>query len=139
MERSQLLRRGIWAQVSDRPNRTQPAINQLGSWRSWSRSATNRRQDGDTDTFRFERELEQLRKEMELASSTGSSSTAATSGQNSPYTGPITPGTPSQQIDGDVASPLVLPGVRENAADMEVPELVLDRAVDMLDGKTKTA
>lgn len=82
-----------------------------------------------TDAFaRFEKELEKLRKEMELASATGSLSGPSTNA--SPYTEPISPNEgDDSRTDIDVNnSPLVLPGTNENAADMEVPDLVLEKA-----------
>jgi hypothetical protein len=70
---------------------------------------------------RFEKELEKLRKEMELASATGSLSGPSTNA--SPWTEPASPN------DRDMEnSPLVLPGTNQHAADMEVPELVLEKA-----------
>jgi hypothetical protein len=84
---------------------------------------------GMTDTFaRFEKELEKLRKEMELASATGSLSGPSTNA--SPYTEPISPNEgDDSRTDIDVNnSPLVLPGTNENAADMEVPDLILEKA-----------
>lgn len=72
---------------------------------------------------------------MEIASSTASSQRDLSS-QNSPYVEPVTPITPGglslpdKDADADVASPLILPGTKENAADMEVPEMMLDRAAD---------
>ena len=86
---------------------------------------------------KFERELERLRKEMELASASGTSlaSTAATpSAPSTPY---LDVGHPSPSVsvadsttDGHNldASPLMLPGTKENAADMEIPELTLSNA-----------
>lgn len=102
---------------------------------------------------KFERELEKLRKEMELASATGSSvSSAGGSGTapTTPGTGPSTggagsaPSTPfldtpyarseaGDANDGLAASPLVLPGLKQRASDMEVPELTLDKAAAEVD------
>lgn len=69
-----------------------------------------------------------MRKEMELASATGSLSGPSTNA--SPYTEPASPSDPDgSQADVDVnGSPLVLPGTNQHAADMEVPELVLEKA-----------
>jgi hypothetical protein len=58
---------------------------------------------------------------MELASATGSLSGPSTNA--SPWTEPASPN------DRDMEnSPLVLPGTNQHAADMEVPELVLEKA-----------
>lgn len=81
-------------------------------------------------TRRFERELEKLRKEMELASSTGApSSTASTSAPSTPYVdggsegGSVYEDGREDRVDGDglADSPLVLP-----ARGADVPELHLD-------------
>jgi hypothetical protein len=69
---------------------------------------------------RFEKELEKLRKEMELASATGSLSGPSTNG--SPYTEPASPNDGSHG-GGIESSPLVLPGTSQN----NIPELVLDK------------
>ncbi|ORY28316.1 putative integral to membrane protein [Naematelia encephala] len=86
---------------------------------------------------KFERELERLRKEMELASATG---TNTASSQPSPSN----PSTPfmNQSFDTDTGdalanSPLVLPGTKQSAADMEVPELELDKAAHEVERDTK--
>ena len=74
---------------------------------------------------------------MELASASGmslASSAPTPSVPSTPYADqPISPSTQGDHTDGDTsfgldASPLVLPGTREHAADMEVPEMMLDRA-----------
>ena len=89
------------------------------------------------DLHRFEKELERLRKEMELASASGTSLATATPSQPStPYIDhPISPSTQGDHTEGEGdsshnldASPLILPGIREHAADMEVPEMMLDKA-----------
>lgn len=100
---------------------------------------------------KFERELEKLRKEMELASATGTSTSGGSVGTapTTPGTGPSTggasaPSTPfldtpyarseaGDAHDGLAASPLVLPGAKQSAADMEVPELTLDKAAAEVD------
>lgn len=89
---------------------------------------------------KFEKELEKLRKEMELASATGSatSNAASPSLPSSPYVDVAA--SPSSTSADDLAnSPLALPGARENAMDLEVPELILDRAADEVEqeGLTK--
>lgn len=76
---------------------------------------------------RFERELERLRKEMELASATGSSS-STTSGLSP--SAPGTPFVPTGESSGALgldASPLVLPGTDSQ---VDVPSLALDQAED---------
>ncbi|KAK8869577.1 hypothetical protein IAR55_000144 [Kwoniella newhampshirensis] len=87
---------------------------------------------------KFERELERLRKEMELASATGSTTSTSS-------TAPPSPPSPSYtdaqgEDDGDhehyltdtadalANSPLVLPGTNQSASELEVPEMVLDQA-----------
>ncbi|WVW82794.1 hypothetical protein I302_104805 [Kwoniella bestiolae CBS 10118] len=112
---------------------------------------------------KFERELEILRKEMELASATGtsSSSIASTSTPQSPST--FTEGEPAndssseqsvyESDEGDEPhqktkarpakglddSPLILPSAQQGqqAGDMEVPEYTLDRAVEEVDKEGK--
>jgi hypothetical protein len=81
--------------------------------------------------------LEKLRKEMELASATGSLSGPSTNA--SPYTEPASPSDPDEsQGDVDInGSPLVLPGTNQHATYMEVPELVLEKA-DREEGKSDT-
>lgn len=109
MERSIILRRSLWSKVCP----TCP-----------SRSLS-------TADIRFEKELEKLRKEMELASATGSLSGPSTNA--SPWTEPASPN------DRDMeASPLVLPGTNQHAADMEVPELVLEKAAGAVDKAQKS-
>lgn len=80
---------------------------------------------------KFEKELEKLRKEMELASATGSAVSAATSPSlpSSPYVD-VAHSPTSTAADELANSPLALPGARESAADLEVPELILDRAAE---------
>lgn len=91
---------------------------------------------------KFERELERLRKEMELASATGTSITSAaatTSAPSSPsLISPDGQQSPdSNHTDGLANSPLLLPRTRESAADMEVPELLLDKASIEVDHEPK--
>lgn len=89
---------------------------------------------------RFEKELEKLRKEMELASATGSLTTPSSA--NSPYPDhdPLSPNGDSSQGDMDVnGSPLVLPGTNQSGADLQVPELVLGAVAEGESGKTKSA
>ncbi|RXK40990.1 integral membrane protein [Tremella mesenterica] len=94
---------------------------------------------------KFERELERLRKEMELASASGTSiaSSAPTpSAPSSPlvdlHATPSGHSVASQSSPSGLdSSPLVLPGVREAATDMEVPELVLDKAEDQINAERK--
>jgi hypothetical protein len=80
---------------------------------------------------RFEKELEKLRKEMELASATGSLSGPSTNA--SPWTEPASPN--DRDMDN---SPLVLPGTNQHAADMEVPELVLEKAAKAVTEEQKS-
>ena len=75
---------------------------------------------------RFERELERLRKEMELASATGSSSTTSGLSPSAPGT-PYVPTRESSGALGLDASPLVLPGTDSQ---VDVPSLALDQAED---------
>ncbi|WVQ78433.1 hypothetical protein IAT38_000519 [Cryptococcus sp. DSM 104549] len=107
---------------------------------------------------KFERELEKLRKEMELASATGTPSVQTSSpsggvsvsgadeheheheppspGSTYASVSPSLPGEARPRApDGLADSPLVLPGTRksETALEMEVPEMVLDRAAEKLD------
>jgi hypothetical protein len=101
---------------------------------------------------KFERELERLRKEMELASATGTSVTTP-SAPSSPWVDPISPASTiggDDQRDNLNNSPLLLPEREERAMDMEVPEMMLDRAAEEIDygekevdgnvkGKSKTS
>jgi hypothetical protein len=100
---------------------------------------------------RFERELEKLRKEMELASATGAPSSASqsqhtTSAPSTPYLDGASPTGRSEvytDAEGDELSnsPLVLgqAGSREQrkAAQLEVPEMMLDRAAEEVDQEGK--
>lgn len=79
-------------------------------------------------TSRFERELERLRKEMELASATGSSTSGPT--PSNPGT-PYVPGEAGDTSSGSLgldASPLVLPEPQGGAGEQDVPDLDLDTA-----------
>ena len=80
---------------------------------------------------RFERELERLRKEMELASATGSSS-STTSGRSPSNAG--TPYLPAGESSGSMggldASPLVLPSTGQGE---EMPDMDLEDAVGKLE------
>lgn len=90
--------------------------------------------------YRFEKELEKLRKEMESASATGSLTTP--SGANSPYPDhdPHSPNGGSSHGDMDVnGSPLVLPSTNGSGADLQVPELVLGGVVGEEGEKAKSA
>lgn len=62
---------------------------------------------------------------MEALSATGSLTTP--SGTSSPYHEPLSPNDGDRSAGDIDSSPLVLPGTEEQAADMEVPELVLER------------
>lgn len=76
---------------------------------------------------------------MEQASATGSLSGPSTNA--SPYTEPISPHEgDDSRTDIDVNnSPLVLPGTSEHAADMEVPDLVLEKAAAEAEQQTSSA
>lgn len=81
---------------------------------------------------------------MELASATGTStaSAAATpSGPSSPiFTSPDGQHNPGgDQTDGLANSPLLLPGTRGSARDMEMPDLSLDKPALVAAAETKKA
>ncbi|ORX33786.1 hypothetical protein BD324DRAFT_638568 [Kockovaella imperatae] len=88
---------------------------------------------------KFEKELERLRKEMELASASGTSlasSGATPSMPSTPFVDqPISPNSIGDQTDAENldASPLMLPGTNEHASEMEVPEMTLDKAAGEID------
>ncbi|GFZ45818.1 hypothetical protein JCM24511_03548 [Saitozyma sp. JCM 24511] len=95
---------------------------------------------------KFERELERLRKEMELASATGGSNASSNptpSNFGSPFTdAALSPSGHSAdghhaEVDNLANSPLVLPGTRQSAAELEVPELVLDKAATEVDKESR--
>ena len=116
MERCEFLRRGLWSKVSD----LYPT--------EWIRI-----------DIRFERELERLRKEMELASATGSGSSTT----SLPPSNPGTPFTSSSPTTGLDASPLILPEAQgEDGDGLDVPELTLEKAEQEVekshDGKDKS-
>lgn len=120
MERRDLLCRGVWPEVCPSSISTSDVL---------------------TSAFRFERELERLRKELELASATGTTTTSAAatpSVPSSPF--PLSPDGPHTEenlTDGLANSPLILPGTRDSAAEMEVPDLILDKAVIQHDDERK--
>ena len=79
---------------------------------------------------------------MELASATGTSITSAAATTSAPSNpcdcypdGQQSPD--SNHTDGLANSPLLLPRTRESAADMEVPELLLDKASIEVDHEPK--
>lgn len=92
---------------------------------------------------RFEKELEKLRREMELASATGTSasSTADPSAPSSPSwaegTSPGKGSNDGNQTDGLFNSPLILPAAKRNGDYIEVPELILNKAVEGKYDETK--
>ena len=102
-------------------------------------------------TYRFERELEKLRKEMELASATGAPSSSSqsqhiTSAPSTPYVDGASPTGRSEvytDAEGDdlANSPLLLAGggsqEQRRAARLEVPEMMLDRAAQEVDDEGK--
>lgn len=76
---------------------------------------------------------------MELASATGAPSSSSVQSQSTPSTPYVDGGggSPSgSQTDGLANSPLALPSA-DHAADMEIPELTLDKAVDEVDREGK--
>nr|XP_031861130.1 uncharacterized protein CI109_003491 [Kwoniella shandongensis]KAA5528202.1 hypothetical protein CI109_003491 [Kwoniella shandongensis] len=91
---------------------------------------------------KFERELERLRKEMELASATGSTTSVSSTAPPSPPSPSYTDAQGDFDADGDgdrdhyltdtgdalANSPLVLPGTGQSPTELEVPEMVLDKA-----------
>jgi len=99
-------------------------------WQKVCPTLCNRSRELEADP-RFEKELEKLRKEMELASATGSHSGPSTNA--SPWTEPASPN--DRDMDN---SPLVLPGTNQHAADMEVPELVLEKAAATVNEEQKS-
>ncbi|KAL7424247.1 hypothetical protein Q5752_001834 [Cryptotrichosporon argae] len=106
---------------------------------------------------KFERELERLRKEMEVISSTGVPSTAPTSANSTPYLGPHDAASPTTasaasprdhdepttmhaadaptDADGLAESPLVLPDADDKTA--HVPELTLGKPAADVVGESK--
>lgn len=97
-----------------------------------------KQRDARVDCFRFEKELEKLRKEMEMLSATGSLTTPSSVSSPYPDHDPLSPHGGSQ-ADADVnSSPLILPGTNDsNATDMEMPELVLEKGEEEGGGRAK--
>lgn len=83
---------------------------------------------------------------MELASATGGSNASSNptpSNFGSPFTdAALSPSGHSAdghhaEVDNLANSPLVLPGTRQSAAELEVPELVLDKAATEVDKESR--